>query len=112
MFPNLTFLVLFPQCAAALDFSCFISYIIITIIKPLIWLIMALAVVYFLWNVAESIRKSDQPDELAKFRSKAFWGIIALAVMVSLWGLVNILVNTFAGPAININIPLNFLLNR
>lgn len=93
-----------------MDFAGFITYIMISIIRPLIWLIMGLAVVYFLWNVAESIRKSDQPGELAKFKSNAFWGIVAIAVMASLWGLVNILVNTFNGPAININIPLNFLM--
>lgn len=91
-----------------MDFKEFIEFLILDLVTPVIWLIMSLAVVYFLWNMAEVIRKSDQPEELAKFKSKAAWGIVAIFVMASVWGLVNILVNTFfpSGPAIVITIPL------
>ncbi len=78
-----------------MDFKGFITFIISDLITPLVLLISALAVVYFLWSIAEVIRKSDQPDELAKFKTKAFWGVIAIAIMFSLWGLVAILASTF-----------------
>ncbi|MEK7459941.1 MAG: hypothetical protein AAB628_00045 [Patescibacteria group bacterium] len=94
-----------------MDFAVFITYIIVAIIRPLVWLIMSLAVVYFLWNIAEIIRKNDQPDAIAQLRERAFWGVIAIAIMAGLWGLVNILVNTFAGPAVGVRIPLPFLQN-
>lgn len=79
------------------DFKDLIEFIIGTFIQPIIYLILSLAVLYFLWNIAEVIRKGDNPEELAKLKSKAFWGVVAIAVMVSLWALVEILTNTFFG---------------
>lgn len=78
-----------------MDLREFITSIITNILKPVTWLILSLAVVYFLWNIMQIIRKSDQPGELDKLKSQATWGIVAIFVMVSLWGLVNILINTF-----------------
>lgn len=78
-----------------MDLKDFITSLIVGIIKPLTWLILSLAVVYFLWNIMQIIRKSDEPDALEKLKRQATWGIVAIFVMVSLWGLVNILVNTF-----------------
>lgn len=72
-----------------MDFKGLISFIITSFITPAITLIFSAAVVFFLWNMMEVIRKSDQPEELEKFKSKAVWGIIAIAVMSSMWGLVN-----------------------
>lgn len=74
---------------AAKDFKWLVSSIITDFIKPTTWLIMSLAVAFFLWNMMEVVRNSDNPDELAKFKGKAVWGIVAIAVMISMWGLVN-----------------------
>lgn len=60
-----------------------------SIIQPAVELMFAAAVVFFLWNMMGVIRKSDQPEELAKMKEKAIWGVVAIAVMVSMWGLVN-----------------------
>lgn len=90
-----------------MDFKEFIIFLVSDFVRPAVWLIMSLAVVYFLWNIAEVIRKSDQPDELAKLKGKIVWGIVALFVMTAMWGLVNILVNTF-NPDTELN-PLPFL---
>lgn len=78
-----------------LDFKGLIDYVITSIIKPITVLLLALAVVYFLWNIAEVIRAGEKGKELAELKTKALWGVIALFVMISLWGLVQILVNTF-----------------
>ncbi len=78
-----------------MDFKGFIGLIINNLIQPIVLLISSLAVVYFLWSIAEVIRKGDQPEELSKLKEKAVWGIIAIAIMFSLWGLVTILTNTF-----------------
>ncbi|MBI5078190.1 MAG: hypothetical protein HZB11_02390 [Candidatus Yonathbacteria bacterium] len=72
-----------------MDFKGFVNYIISTLIKPTFSLFLGAAVVFFLWNMMGVIRKSDQPEELAKMKEKAIWGIVAIAVMVSMWGLVN-----------------------
>ncbi len=78
------------------DFKGLIEAIIENIAEPVVVLILALAIVFFLWNIAQYIRKADQPEELEKFKSGAIWGIVAISVMVSMWGLVRILVGTFS----------------
>jgi len=56
-------------------------------------IIIALAVVWFLWNVFQFIVKEGEDKDKAK--SGMIWGIVAIAVMVSVWGLVGILTSTF-----------------
>lgn len=57
-------------------------------------LILAGAVVYFLWNVFGFIMSAGEPDERAKKQSGIIYGVIGIAVMVSIWGLVNFLTST------------------
>lgn len=78
-----------------MDFAAFVNFLILTIIAPMYSFFLAAAVVFFLWNMMGVIRKSGSPEELAKMREKAIWGVIAIAVMVSMWGLVNFFTGTF-----------------
>ena len=64
------------------------------ILNSLIPLLIALGVVYFIWGVIQYVIK-DEEEAKKKGRDKIIFGIIGLAVIVSLWGLVNIVVNTF-----------------
>ena len=57
-------------------------------------LILAAAVVYFLWNVFGFIMAAGEPEERAKKQSGIIYGVIGIAVMVSIWGLVNFLTGT------------------
>lgn len=68
--------------------------IIASLIQPAIGLMLAAAVFFFLWNVFNVIIKNDQPEELAKLKSKVIWGVVAIAIMLSVWGLVKVLVNS------------------
>ena len=56
-------------------------------------LIASLAVIYFLWTTAQYILKEG--EEKNEARSHMIWGIVILFVMISIWGLVAILTNTF-----------------
>ena len=78
-----------------MSFKDLVRSIIVNIATPATVLMLSLAVVFFLWNIFQFIRKSDQPEELEKFKSQAIWGVVAIFVMVSVWALVQILVNTF-----------------
>lgn len=84
-----------PFLVMAMDFKGLISFIISDFITPVLSFLLAASVVFFLWNVVQFIRKSDQPEELEKFKSNAVWGIVAIAVMVSMWGLVNFVTSSF-----------------
>jgi hypothetical protein len=64
----------------------------------LIPIIIALALLAFLWGVFTFIRNADDEGKRAEGRQFMLWGIIGLAVMMSVWGLVQILTNTIGEP--------------
>jgi len=77
-------------------------YHIIQIVIPV--LILG-AVAYFIWGVIQFVIAGDA-EEKSSARSVMVHGIIGFAVILGLWGLVNILLNTFGlsnagGPANN-----------
>ena len=77
------------------DFKNLVKLIIDSIITPLIALIFALAFLGFLWGAAQFVMKADEPTARTKGKDKMLYGLIALAVMFSAWGLVKILTGTF-----------------
>ena len=64
------------------------------ILNAIVPLLMALGVVYFVWGVVQYVI-ADGEEAKTKGRDTIIFGIIGLAVIVGLWGLVNIVVNTF-----------------
>lgn len=81
------------------------------ILDTLLPLIIAAAVVYFIYGVARYVLAGDEAAK-EQAKDRIIYGIIALFVMVSVWGLVNILVNTFGlNNNANINNPLNEIPN-
>jgi uncharacterized membrane protein YidH (DUF202 family) len=64
-----------------------------TVIHRLIPILISLGLLLFLWGV---LRYLFAKDEVAQKEARSFmlWGIIALFVMVSVWGLVTILSET------------------
>ena len=65
------------------------------IINPLIALLFALAVVFFLYGILKYITAGDDEEKRGKMKNVMIYGIIGLFVMISFWGIVNILINTF-----------------
>ncbi|MDD5152979.1 MAG: hypothetical protein PHS95_03255 [Candidatus Pacebacteria bacterium] len=74
-----------------MNFKELVAYLIKSVAEPIFGLILAGTVVYFLWNTFQFVRNSDDPEAHVEFKKKLMWGIIAIAVMVSMWGLVNFL---------------------
>ncbi len=56
--------------------------------------LIALAVVYFIWGVISYVLAGDEEAKSAG-RDRIIFGIIGLAVIVAVWGLVRILTETF-----------------
>lgn len=69
---------------------CKIGYILNAIVPVLV----ALGVVYFIWGVITYVISSDEEAKKAG-RNRIIFGIIGLAVIVGMWGLVRILGTTF-----------------
>jgi hypothetical protein len=57
-------------------------------------ILIALGVVYFIWGVVSYVIAKDD-EAKTKGRDTMIMGIIGLVVIVSVWGLVSILKNTF-----------------
>jgi hypothetical protein len=74
------------------------------ILNSIIPLLVTLGVVYFVWGVVQYVI-ADAEEAKKTGKNRIIYGIIGLAVIVSLWGLVNILVTTFdldkAAPKVN-----------
>ena len=78
-----------------------------SILNAVIPIIIALAVVYILWGIVQSFITASE-DDRKKGHVKILYGIIALFIMISIWGLVNILVNT---TGLNNQVPTNQIPN-
>ena len=63
-------------------------------LSRLMVLLISLAVVWFVWNVFHYVIAVDEVDK-ATAKDKIVWGLIAIFIMVSIWGLVAILQYTF-----------------
>ena len=65
-----------------------------TFLGAIVPVLIALGVVYFIWGVVSYVIASDEEAKSAG-RNRMIFGIIGLAVIIGMWGLVNILGNTF-----------------
>src|SRR4051812_27642963 len=68
------------------------------IIIPLIELLFAVALLYFLWGVVKYIRGVNNPTERQTGQRHMIWGIIGLAIMLSAFGIVNFVFNSVTRP--------------
>jgi uncharacterized membrane protein len=62
-------------------------------------LLVSLAVIYFIWGVLTYVMNAGDEEKQKEGRSMMIYGIIAIFVMVSVWGFVGILSKTFFGGA-------------
>lgn len=58
-------------------------------------IVVALALVFFFWGLGQLILNSGDEGKRKEAISIMIYGIIALFVMVSIWGIVNVLQSTF-----------------
>ncbi len=74
------------------------------LLDQLVVFLIALAVVWFIWNVIRYVMSNDlEKKDTAK--SQMIWGVVAIAVIISIWGLVALLQNIFgvsSGSASNV----------
>lgn len=75
--------------------SRFIDNLVALIIQPLVGLLMALALAFFLYGAAMFILNAGDPEGRKKGRSALIWGLIGLFIMTSVWGILNALTGTF-----------------
>ena len=72
------------------------------LIDTIVPIIFSLAVLFFLWNLAQFLLNAGEKKDEAK--SGMLWGIIILVVMFSVLGIVNLVQNSFGNDIQNNNI--------
>lgn len=73
-----------------------LTYKLTNIGNVVIQLLIAFAVIYIIFNVIRFIMVgADKPEDRTAIRATILWGIVGLFVILSIWGLVRILTNTF-----------------
>lgn len=63
------------------------------VLNTLVGLFVLGAIVVFFWGLIQYLRKVD--EEKSKGLQTMIWGIVAIFVMVSIWGLIRIVQQTF-----------------
>ncbi len=71
-----------------------LALLIVGIINTITGVAVSIGVIYYLWNVAVSINDASSAKSWENFRKQILWGILALFVMFSIWGILRILDNT------------------
>ena len=60
-----------------------------------IYLLISLAIVFIIWNIVLYFIRSGEPEGRKLAGVNIVWGVVGLAIALSVWGLVNILTGTF-----------------
>lgn len=65
------------------------------ILVPIIWVLMAFAVMIFVWGVFEYfIKSSDDPSARKTGISHIIWGTIGFAIILSVYGIIRLITAT------------------
>ena len=90
-----------PVFAFAAASATSVLYTITKILNTIIPILITLAVVYFIWSVIQFTLSTDE-EAKKKAKSGIVQGLIGLFVIVSFWGIIALVSNTFdIGPGSN-----------
>jgi len=71
------------------------------IINPLIILLFALALAYFLWGMFEFLSNQENEEKKTKGKSHMIWGIVGITIMMGVWFIMYLILDTFNITEIN-----------
>jgi len=87
--------IFFTNTAYAESIDAFIIKVNTLIINPLIYLMFALALVFFVWGVFQFIANGENEEQKTTGKKHMLWGVIGLTVMFGVWSLLHVVLNTF-----------------
>ena len=64
------------------------------IVMPIVQLTFALAVVVFVWGLIGFFKNGDESAERTKGQQHILWGVVGMAIMVSVYGIIRLVANT------------------
>ena len=85
-----------PAWAAETTIKGLVDKITQQVLQPIIYLLFALAFIIFIWGIIQYvIAQGGDKEKLTKAKQTIVWGIVGLFIMVSAWGIVQVLCNFF-----------------
>jgi uncharacterized membrane protein YidH (DUF202 family) len=73
------------------------------ILNPVIVGMFALAVLLFIYGVFKYVKNSDSDEERATGRRHMVWGVVGMFIMISVFGIIQVILNTVGAPRTDIN---------
>ncbi len=73
----------------------FLGKVVVEIVNPLILLLAAVAFVLFLWGVFEFVAHAGDETKRTEGKRAIMWGLVGLVVIFGVYGILNILTDTF-----------------
>lgn len=92
-----------PKIAYA-DFNEFLGKVNAEIINPLILFLFALAVLFFLYGMLEFLFNQQSEEKRTAGKSHMLWGVLGIAIMLGVFTIMNIILNTLSIPKSEIDV--------
>lgn len=87
--------ILIPQAnAASPEFLALLGRLNQHFINPLIVLLFTVALLIFMWGMFNFFTKKDDSSALETGKRHILWGIVGMAIMVSVFGIINFMTGT------------------
>ena len=65
------------------------------LLDALIPLLVTLTIVFFFWGLAQYVFNSGSEESKEEGKNKMIWGLVAIFIMVSIWGIIGLFGTTF-----------------
>jgi uncharacterized membrane protein YidH (DUF202 family) len=75
-------------------FDTLLTSIVEEIVSPIIYFLIALALIYFLWGIFIFVKNADNPDKRSEGYDHMIWGIIGLFIIIAANGIINAIMST------------------
>lgn len=67
------------------------------ILTPVVYLLFAVATVYFLFGLMKFVLNQDNEEVQSEGKQHMVWGVVGIAIMVSVWGILNLINESVKG---------------
>lgn len=67
------------------------------IVNPFITLLVAVAIIYFLYGVFKFVQNAASSDERKSGGMNMLWGAVGLFIMITAYGILNLILGTISG---------------
>ncbi len=78
------------------EVSTLIERIGVVILDPIVFLLFALATLYFTWGVAKFIMNVDSDEERTIGKQHMVWGIVGMFIMTMAFGIIQVIESTIS----------------